>query len=210
MKVIRFFSSTFTPNQEKHRNVWSSIFRSSKWASIVVRKGLNPALLGYGLREPYNNTGKPAYIVLTTGDTKGGTYEEDLLDSLQPHDFNRSTMEVSFRDSNITLNISQPVCNRTFTTLPPRRLFSSAQELCSASLHWTDRHYELQEIRLEDIAGLDLNGYKDVSMICGLVVRDPEGPRTRQFQGCFQDLMCPPVNPTQCEAGFCLGWKLAQ
>jgi hypothetical protein len=48
-------------------------------------KGCNPVLLGYGLREVYNNTGKPVYIVLTTGDKKGGTYKEDSLDSLQPH-----------------------------------------------------------------------------------------------------------------------------
>ena len=34
--------------------------------------------------------------------------------------------------------------------------------------------YVLREIRADDIAGLGLNRSKDVSMICGLVVRDPE------------------------------------
>jgi hypothetical protein len=84
-----------------------------------VRKGLNPALLGYSLQEPYNNTSKPAYIVLTIGNTKGGTYKKDLLDFLQPHDFNRLTIEVLFKDLNIILNISQLVYNKTFTILPP-------------------------------------------------------------------------------------------
>jgi hypothetical protein len=207
---MQFFYSTFTSKKEKHFKVLSSIFRSSKWASTVERKGLKLVLLGYGLRELYNNTGKPVYIVLTTGDDRGGTCEEDLLDSLQPHDFNQSTMEVSFKDSNITLNITQAVCNRTITTLSPRKLLSSAREPCSASLHWADSHYELHEIGTEDIAGLELNGSKDVSMICGLVVRDPEDPQIRLFQDCFQDLMCPPVNPIQYKVGCCLGWELAK
>ena len=210
IKIMQLFCSNFTPNQEKHRKVWSFIFRSSKWASNLVRKGLNPALLGYDLRKPYHNTDGPAYVVLTTGDSEGGTYEEDLLDSLQPHDFNRSTMEVSFKGSNITLNIGQPVLNRTFTTLSPRRLFQSVQGSCSASLHWTDSHYKLHEIGPEDIAGLELNGSTDVSMICGMIVRDPEDPQVLQSQAYFQDLFCPPVNPTQFEGGFCLGWKLAK
>jgi hypothetical protein len=82
-----------------------------------------------------------------------------------------------------------------------------AQEPCSASLHWMDSHYELREIGREDIAGLELNGSRDVSMICGLVVRDPDS-QMRQFQDCFQDLMCPPVNPIQYEVGYRLGWEL--
>lgn len=207
---MNFFYSTLTSNKEKHRRVWRAMFRSSKWASTVTMKGRKPVLLGHGLREVYNNTGKPAYIVLTTGDKKGGTYEEDLLDSLRPHEFNPLTMEVLFKDSNIILNISQPVCNRTFTTLSPGRLFSLAEEPCSASLHWTDSHYKLREIGTEDIAGLELNRSKDVSMICGLVVRDPEDPQRRQFQDCFQDLMCPPVNPIQYDVGYCLRWELVK
>src|SRR5450432_4107295 len=107
-----------------------------------------------------------------------------------------------------TLNIGQPVCNRTFTTLSPRRLFSSAQDLYSASIHWADSHYKLQEIGPEDTVGLELNGSKDVSMICGLLVRDPEDPQVRQFQSCFQDLLYPPMNPIHYQAGFCLRWKL--
>jgi predicted DNA binding CopG/RHH family protein len=83
-----------------------------------VRKGLNPALLGYSLQKPYNNTNKPTYIVLTTEDTKDRTYKKDLLDFLQPHNFNQLTIKVLFKDSNITLNISQPIYNKTFMTLP--------------------------------------------------------------------------------------------
>ena len=75
-EAMPFFYCTFTSNQEKHRKIWSSIFRSSKGASAVTSKGFNPVFLGYDLWGRYNNTGKPAYIVLTTGDNKGGTYKE--------------------------------------------------------------------------------------------------------------------------------------
>ena len=94
--------------------------------------------------------------------------------------------------------------------LSPLRLFSSAQELCSASLYWKDGYYELREIRVDDLASLGLNRSKDVSMICGLVARDLEHPQMQQFQGCFQDLTYPPVNPIQYEGSYCLRCKLVK
>lgn len=212
-RFMQLFSSPFTSNKENHGRVWSLIFKSSKWVSKLLKKGFNPFLIGFDLQELYHNTKKPVHLVLISGDIEGGVYEKDLLESLQPHEVNRSTMEIKFKNTNITLNIEQPIHNRTFTTLSPRKLFSPLENSHSHALYWADTHYQLQRIRPEDVCGLDLDGVKDTSRICGLLIKDPENQQ-EELQLCFQDLDCPPVNPIfsqgQCKSHVCVGWKLAR
>ncbi|KAL8637041.1 MAG: hypothetical protein Q9226_009169 [Calogaya cf. arnoldii] len=60
-------------SKEKHANVWSQIFRDSRWASAVESEGMKPVLLGWGLSGLYDGQqakpGNPIFIALCVLDT---------------------------------------------------------------------------------------------------------------------------------------------
>jgi hypothetical protein len=68
-----------------------------------------PILVGYDLYSLYYGPQKPCYLVLVDRDwSRDLRYERlKILDCLNPHHFNKETNEVTFKNSNIILNINR-------------------------------------------------------------------------------------------------------
>ncbi|CZR65334.1 uncharacterized protein PAC_15234 [Phialocephala subalpina] len=211
-EALRKLVESFTPNQEKHRRVWSQIFVNSKWVSEIARResGANPILLGHDLNKVYNKSGDKSYIFLTLGFPLASPDLEGLIESLQPHKFDRSTMEVTFEESDIVLNIGKLFSEVVPSNIDFQVLFSAAHEPYTAALHWTE--VDLQKIHPNDISGLVSNGEVDYTKICGIIVRDPNNQQQRLFQDCFQSPDSLPVSAIfdRTDAKYCSGWSLRE
>ncbi|KAF4633475.1 hypothetical protein G7Y89_g4651 [Cudoniella acicularis] len=104
------FNFTLSERQQKHSNIWGMIIKEEEeWTSIAMNQGLNPILIGDDLYALYDNPTSTGYIAVITGDISGDIrFERDkFLDSLRAHD--RKENEVVFHESNITLNINEPL-----------------------------------------------------------------------------------------------------
>ena len=66
--ITKKFTRTFRVNQYKHNKIWDAVFPNKKWLSVALEMGLIPALLGQSVRNLYNSSHRPAYIVLVTSD----------------------------------------------------------------------------------------------------------------------------------------------
>jgi hypothetical protein len=106
---ILSFRSKFSPEQKSNK-IWSEFFKEdNKWISELLKYGLKPILVGHNLNDIDRGPYKLLYITLVTGDRFGEFIEPELiLDSLRSKDFNNLTNKVTFRDSNIILNINAP------------------------------------------------------------------------------------------------------
>ncbi|KAH8812099.1 hypothetical protein F5884DRAFT_855407 [Xylogone sp. PMI_703] len=214
------FNFELTERHQRHSEIWSKIFKDETWTSIATRQGLNPVLVGDDLHGIFHNSDSASthqsYLTLLTGDRTGNLRHDriKLLASLRPHHWNEDN-EIVFDESNITLNIIEPMYSSFIVTCQSEKLFTFQYNgLRSASLYWKDSHYALRAIGPQDIVGIGAHAanLEDVSLISGVTLTHPKEMSLRQrHQQCFQHPSCPPVYPI-CPPGYryngdnILGW----
>lgn len=184
------------PSREKHFTVWNAIFKDDEWAKKALESDLNPALVGQNLYNLYDSqdirNSKPAYIALVVGGDITDV-REILFNSLQPHTFLKSTKEVVFKDSKITLNIHDAWSWPDIIELKPKRLFSYRYKtLRSACLYWDDYSYSLYEVPASDVIGIGgiAPTLKKASFKCGIHLK-----KHKDQPQCFMDPKCPETLP---------------
>ncbi|RFU27841.1 hypothetical protein B7463_g8494, partial [Scytalidium lignicola] len=214
--VAQVFNFKLTEGHQSHSDIWNKIFKDETWVSIATRQGLNPVLIGDDLHNLYCDPMRPAYLALLTGDRTSNLRHDriKLLASLRPHHWNEDN-EIVFDQSNIVLNIIEPLYNSFIVTLPPEKLFTyQYNQLRSAALYWKDSRYALRTIGPDDIVGIGerASNLQDISLICAVTLTHPkEMALRRRHQQCFQHPNCPPVYPI-CPPGYryngdnILGW----
>lgn len=182
----RYLASTLgfklEPRVEMHSRVWSMIFKDQTWLSIATTEhGLNPVLIGPNIHAYYRHKPAkviPVYMALVANDMRGELRfeEKTLLNSLQPHIFDKKTGEVKF-DSGITLNVTEALHSREHVfTDSPKILFSyKRKKLQSSYLCWHADN-KLRTISSENVAGVGGKASKlrDISSICGISLNLPE------------------------------------
>jgi hypothetical protein len=181
--------------QENHSKIWHGIiFQDRTWTSIATSRGLNPALVGRGVPVLYHSGDgletPQAHLVLVTGDQSRSIYihSKIFLDSLRPHTLYKSTNEVVFKNSNITLNIHDVLESPEIIHMEPEQLFSSLENrLCSTYIFLKDDQYALRILEAACIVGIGGKAFilKDVSVICGLVLKPPKASGLHKSQQIF-------------------------
>jgi hypothetical protein len=150
--ISRIFRVELT-TEKKIQRIWDEIMKDYGWISSAEKMGLKPILVGHGLYcLCYGPPEKECYLVLADGDWDGDLrYERpNILDCLLRHDFNKETNEVTFKNSNIILNIGAQIAARDCITAPPRKLFSK-RVVSSATLVWGET--ALRKISRHDVTG---------------------------------------------------------
>jgi len=161
---------TLTP-EERHYQIWSTIFRDETWLNSMVERQLNPVLVGYDLYNTPKRENESGwnfkYLTLVLGMAsrdgnlgKNGASAEHamLLKSLQPHEYLQD--EIYFTKKKLVLNIYD--CTFDYwcmiLTQPDRLIFQeSSSKPLSAYLYWRDETYQIRAICSQHIVGL-ING----------------------------------------------------
>ena len=141
--------------RDKHKRVWSSIFRDKAWAIEAVNAGFNPALIGPRLDVYYSYRfpSKAIYVYLDVGDKQGDfkyDQRELFFKSLMPHSYNEATKEVKFDKCGITLNISD-LFTEHLELVQSKALSRHCLQLQSKYVYLDDPLHALRRIRLCDI-----------------------------------------------------------
>ena len=161
----RYISRIFRMNSasERTRKIWGEIFKDYRWISTAEKVGLKPILVRHDLYSLCYGPQKPCYLALVDGDWSGDLrYERpNILDCLNPHHFNKDTNEVTFKNSNIILNIDGQIRCRDYIAVAPTKLFSR-REVSSAALVWGET--TLRKISRKSVTGTkqrtDLNSVR--------------------------------------------------
>ena len=131
-KIFRF---QLWPQQSRHCEVWSSVFREPSWLFQAVKYGLNPVLLGCNLGTVASRCHSGGqYLVLLLEDSDlpsplgwqfpGSSRCKDMLNkSLRPHRMSQQVMEVEFGDGTI-LNIANAYEDCKYIPVSIQRLLS--------------------------------------------------------------------------------------
>jgi hypothetical protein len=151
----RYISRIFRVNlksEMRTRKIWGEIFKDNGWISTAEEMGLTPSLVGHDLYSLCYGPQKPCYLVLVDGDWSGDLrYQRpNILDCLNPHHFNKETNEVTFKNSNIILNIDGQIRCRDFIAVAPTKIFSR-RAVSSAVLVWGET--TLRKISRKDVTG---------------------------------------------------------
>ncbi|KAL8847388.1 MAG: hypothetical protein Q9221_007575 [Calogaya cf. arnoldii] len=135
-------------SKEKHANVWSQIFRDSRWASDVESQGMKPVLLGWGLSRLHDGQqaapGNPIFIPLCILDTPPSNQidEGTFFASLRrPYTLDRDSCEVRFTESRIILNVENVFDAGPYVKLQPGGLLTpnpNRHSVLSYYIHWSD------------------------------------------------------------------------
>lgn len=102
----------------RHSNAWRKVFRKFDWLEAAVWAGANPMLVGRKAGMLLDQTDDSIYLILLPMEFSSGLqyhfssskkeYEQAFLDTLQKYDqYDKELAEVHFRESNITVNISE-------------------------------------------------------------------------------------------------------
>ncbi|KAL8801730.1 MAG: hypothetical protein Q9182_004269 [Xanthomendoza sp. 2 TL-2023] len=144
-------------NRLKHANVWSAIFRDSRWATSVISQGMMPLLIGMDLSAIYNGqaaTDRRFFVALCLLNQPSGykINSSDFLASLKrPYDHNESRNEITFEDSGMILNVENVWHNTSIVELEGERLFLPEGVVTrSGYLLWRDPDYEVKRIDRSD------------------------------------------------------------
>lgn len=156
--------------KDRHRRIWSLIFKDERWLSAMVKQGLNPVLIGYDLHSLYDAEDITAmtesnYLALVLGhDGDGGKYNKpdvsnqmELLIKSLNHSKTGEQSEKFFLEGRLILNIRDAMYNHHYTTMshPDRLLSPELESLQSAYLYWNDKLSAVQTIGPEKIVGIE-------------------------------------------------------
>lgn len=176
------FRSKFPPEQKSNK-IWSEFFKEdNKWIPELLKYGLKPILVGHDLNDIDCGPHKLLYITLVIGDRFGEFREPELLlDSLRSKDFNTVSNEVTFRDSNIVLNIDEPYRCGHSIVVNPRNIFAK-ESVSTTALIWGDPI--LRQISYKAVVGIgrvEKSNFESVDTICAVEVVYSEGRRWNQI-----------------------------
>jgi len=178
------FRSKFSPEQKSNK-IWSELLKEdNKWIPKLLKHGLRPILVGHDLNDIDRGPHKLLYITLVIGDWFGEfTEPELLLDSLRSKDFNDNSNEVFFRDSNIILNIDDPIRwdFNNVTCVNPRNIFAK-ESISTTVLIWGDPI--LHQISHKAVVGIGIVGksnFESVDTICAVEIVYNETKRWSQI-----------------------------
>jgi hypothetical protein len=186
----RYISRIFRVNltsEMRTRKIWDEIFKDYRWISTAGKMGLTPILVGHDLYSLYYGPQKSCYLVLVDGDWSGDLrYERPkILDCLNPHHFNKETNEVTFKNSNIILNIDGQIRCGESIAVAPTRIFSK-RAVSSAALVWGET--TLRKISRRHVTGVRQKvNLKSVSALCYFELSD----KNWRWDQSFQDRACP-------------------
>lgn len=94
-------------NQLKHACMWAKLFKKSDWLEGAVCAGAHPALVGHGVRDLYQNSGKPVYAFLLALDYVGDSryVRPKAIKCLRNYNFDPLRHNVYIRSTNLTVHI---------------------------------------------------------------------------------------------------------
>jgi hypothetical protein len=155
LKSAKYVSRLFRINlSEKKRvqQIWDEIFKDRGWINSAREMGLTPILVGHDLYDLCYRYKGPYYLVLVDGDWSGDLrYKKpNILDCLNPHSFDKKTNEVTFKNSNIILNIDGQIRASEEIAVAPTKIFSR-RSVSSATLVWGET--ALRKISRKDVTG---------------------------------------------------------
>ncbi|PVH67411.1 hypothetical protein DL98DRAFT_315242 [Cadophora sp. DSE1049] len=196
------FRSKFPP-EEICKRTWSELFKEdNKWIANLLKHGFRPILVGHDLNDVDRDSHKPLYITLITDDWFDDCYEPELLlDSLKSQDFDNNKYEVTFKDSNIILNINGPYRSGETISVNPRNIIAK-ESVSTTSLTWGN--HNLHQISHKDVVSIgtvNKNNFESVDTICAIKVVRSEGKRWNQIfenpvqQSGFRKKKKDPKNP---------------
>jgi hypothetical protein len=186
-KLSRALHTKFT-DEQMYKSVWDLIFEDYSWIRSAKKMGLLPMLVGHDLYSVwYGPAKRSCYLVLVHGDMSDVLrYERPkILDCLKPHHFNKETNEVTFKDSNIVLNIDGQIrCDESIIA-PPTRIFSK-RAVSSAALVWGET--SLRKIPRRHVGGVRPKvNLSSVSALCYVELSD----KNWRWDQLFKDPACP-------------------
>lgn len=180
--------------------IWSEIFKDYTWLKNAKEVDLGVLLLGYDLIVAfYGRPRKPTYLVLILPDWEGDFMRRTpkLLDCLQPHVFDENTNEVTFKNSDIILNIDNCISGADTIKVNPKKIFSQ-KSISSAFLVWGD--LTLHKIPRKDVIVVKRkDNKKSVEFLCAVVLSDNKWLWDEVFQArdCPPRLPLPKLNPAK-------------
>jgi hypothetical protein len=155
LKSAKYVSRLLRVNlSEKKRvqKIWEEIFQDRRWINSAREMGLTPILVGHDLYNLCYRYKGPYYLVLIDGDWSGDLRDKkpNILDCLNPHSFNKKTNEVTFKNTNIILNIDGQIRAFEEIAVAPTKIFSR-KSVSSAVLVWGET--ALRKISRKDVTG---------------------------------------------------------
>jgi hypothetical protein len=182
----RAFSFKFTQTQKRSARVWDMIFKDESWIQAVENIKYDFAhppqltLVGYDLIKLFDDSSSSAYIALLVSDWHGETldFKEKLFASLREYNFDQQKSEITFKNSNITLNINDVINTSDWILMKdPRKLFYyQKKKLQSAALYYRDDHlYQIGPEQIGGVEGISSRKKKCVKNICSLKLKFGDG-----------------------------------
>ena len=190
--ISRIFRVKLT-SEMRIKKIWGAIFADHRWIRNTEKMGLTPILVGHDLYSLCGESQKPCYLVLVDGDWSGNLRCEtpNILDCLNPHHFNKETNEVTFKNSNIILNIDGQIRRREFIAVAPTKIFST-RAVSSAALVWGEN--TLRKISHKDVTGArPRTSLASVMACCYFELSD----KNWRWDQCFEDPACDGVRYTR-------------
>jgi hypothetical protein len=162
----RIFGYGLAKHQDKHTEIWGSIFMKDNWLTEATEKfRISPVIISPYL-DRFHPTGRPIYMVLAFRDPTGDLQRSKQMvtkfyEALRPHKYDKNRREVTFM-SGIVLSVQQLYTLMEMIPVEPTRLFRNRKRLSTQYVHWSDASYKLMTAKKGDFAGpYSSNGRRD-------------------------------------------------